>query len=307
MAAPTDLTLAGRLEALAFDGYMDLFGAMPLERASRMGGRLLRALGPLTPAHQTALKNLRLAYPNETESWRRDVARAMWDGIGRTAGEFPHLPEIRAYCDDGRLEVDGVEKLDAVKASGRGAVFISGHFANWELMPAAIAQRGVVCHMTYRPANNPKIDARILTIRQHYGAKLQSAKGVSGGVGLQRGLIRGESIALMNDQKYNEGVAAPFFGHDCMTADGPTRLAMRHGAPLIPFSLRRLEGVRYRITIHDPLVIPTDVAPDIAVRDTVRRINAFIEARVREAPEQWFWVHRRWPKEAWTTAGVDRA
>ena len=307
MAAPDTLSFGGWLEALGFDAYVNTFGAIPLERASRLGGRMLRALGPLSPAHQTALKNLRLAYPDEPESWRRDVARAMWDGIGRTFAEFPHLPEIRAYCDDGRLEVDGVEKLDAVKASGRGAVFISGHFANWELMPVAIAQRGVVCRMTYRAANNPKIDARILEIRQFSGAKLQSAKGVQGGIGLQRGLARGEAVALMNDQKYNEGVATPFFGHDCMTADGPTRMAMRHGVPLIPFSLKRLEGVRYRITIHDPLPIPTDMSPDLAVADTVRRISAFIEARVREAPEQWFWVHRRWPKEAWAAAGVDRA
>jgi KDO2-lipid IV(A) lauroyltransferase len=109
----------------------------------------------------------------------------------------------------------------------------------------------------------------------------------------------------MNDQKYNEGVAAPFFGHDCMTADGPTRLAMRHNVPLIPFSLLRLDGVRYRITIHDALAIPTDMGPEEAVMHTVRRINAFIEARVREAPEQWFWVHRRWPKEAWSAAGID--
>jgi Kdo2-lipid IVA lauroyltransferase/acyltransferase len=304
MAVRQKLTLGFRLEALGFDAYLGLVRSMALERASDFGAGLLAALGPLTPAHQTALRNLRLAFPNETEKWRTDVARAMWAGIGRTAGELPHLPKINAYADDGRIEVEGVEVLDRIKASKRGAVFISGHFANWEVMPAAIAQRGVVCHMTYRPANNPIIDARIQAIRQTYGAKLQSGKGVSGGVGLQRGLIRGESVALMNDQKYNEGVAAPLFGHDCMTADGPTRLAMRHNVPLIPFSLKRMAGVRYRVVIHEPLPIATDVPQDQAVRDTVFAINRFMEARIREAPEQWFWVHRRWPKEAWEAAGV---
>jgi KDO2-lipid IV(A) lauroyltransferase len=304
MAVSQQLTPAFRLEAFGFDAYLGLVRSMPLERASRFGGRLIGALGPMTPAHQTALRNLRLAYPNESETWRRDVARAMWEGIGRTAGEFPHLPKINAYADDGRIEVEGVETLDKIKASKRGAVFISGHFANWEVMPAAIAQRGVVCHMTYRPANNPIIDERIQAIRQTYGAKLQSGKGVAGGVGLQRGLIRGESVALMNDQKYNEGVAAPLFGHECMTADGPTRLALRHNVPLIPFALKRLADVRYRVVIHDPLPIATDKPADEAVRDTVHAINRFMEARIREAPEQWFWVHRRWPKEAWAQAQV---
>jgi KDO2-lipid IV(A) lauroyltransferase len=176
-------------------------------------------------------------------------------------------------------------------------------------MPAAIAQRGVVCHMTYRPANNPIIDGRIQAIRNTYGAKLQSAKGSSGGIGIYRGLMRGESVALMNDQKYNEGLPAPFFGHDCMTADGPTRMALRYGVPLIPFSLRRLSEdgrpvVRFRIKVHDEIPLRREAPVAEAAQDAVIKINAFMEARVREAPEQWFWVHKRWPKEAWTKAGV---
>jgi KDO2-lipid IV(A) lauroyltransferase len=153
------------------------------------------------------------------------------------------------------------------------------------------------------------IDAKILKLRQGYGAKLQAAKGVEGGVGLLRGLAKGFSVALMNDQKYNEGVAAPLFGHDAMTADGPTRLAQRFGAPLIPFSLARLspeggKAVRYRIVIHDPLDIPKDMAQDAAIKDTVIRINQFVETHVRAHPEQWFWVHKRWGKETWKAAGV---
>jgi KDO2-lipid IV(A) lauroyltransferase len=299
MPAPVAVTFAHRLEALGVGAYLSIFARMTPERASDAGARLLGALGPLMPAHQTALKNLRLAFPNETERWRADVARAMWAGIGRSAGEFPHLGEIRPYAEDGRIEVAGVERLDAVKSSGRGAVFISGHFANWEIMAAAITQRGVVCHVTYRPANNPIIDKRIIAIRETYGAKLQSAKGKEGGMGLLRGLSRGETVALMNDQKYNEGVAAPLFGHNCMTADGPTRLAMRYAVPLIPFSIRRLGSARYRVAIHDPIAIPDDPDPNQAVRSTVRAVNAFMEARILEAPEEWFWVHRRWPKEAW--------
>jgi Kdo2-lipid IVA lauroyltransferase/acyltransferase len=301
MAVNTRISLLHRIEDFGFGAYMSVLAKMPIEQAARRGGALLRALGPLTSAHTTALRNLRLAFPNETENWRRQVADGMWDCIGRTFGEFPHLPAIRAYIPNSRITVANAEALDAIRESGKGAVFISGHFANWELMPVAIAQRPCPCQMTYRPANNPLIDARILKIREGYGAKLQSAKGREGGMGLMRALARGDSVALMNDQKYNEGLAAPLFGHDCMTADGPTRLALKFGARLQPMSVRRVGDVRFHATVHDP--IPIGEGPD-AVADAVRKINAFVEARVVEAPEQWFWVHRRWSKEAWVKAGV---
>jgi Kdo2-lipid IVA lauroyltransferase/acyltransferase len=301
MAVRTNVTLLHRLEYLGYSAYMAWFKRMPIEHAARAGGKFLRTVGPLSSAHTTALRNLRLAFPKETEAWRRDVADGMWDCIGRTMAEFPHLPSVTAYAADSRIVVHGAERLDAIRESGKGAVFISGHFANWELMPIAIAQRPCPCQMTYRPANNPLIDERILKIREGYGARLQSAKGREGGMGLLRSLTRGESVALMNDQKYNEGVAAPLFGHACMTADGPTRLAMRFGVPLQPMSVKRVGDARFEATVHPAIPIGTG---ETAILDTVRQINAFMETHIRAAPEQWFWVHRRWSKEAWAAAGV---
>jgi KDO2-lipid IV(A) lauroyltransferase len=303
MAVATDVTPLHRIEDFAFGLYLGHFAKMPIDRASAAGADWLVRLGPLTSAHRTALRNLRLAFPDETEAWRREVARAMWACIGRTVAEFPHLPSIRPYDGGDRFVVRNAERLDAIRESGKGAVFISGHFANWELMPVAIAQRPTPCQMTYRPANNPLIDARILKIRENYGARLQSAKGVEGGVGLMRALKQGWSVALMNDQKYNEGVKAPFFGHDCMTADGPTRLARRFRTLLQPMSVRR-DGARFTATVHDPLPVDLDDPDDVAIPAAIARINAFMEARIREAPEQWFWVHNRWPKEAWAKAGA---
>jgi KDO2-lipid IV(A) lauroyltransferase len=301
MAVNTRVSFQHRIEDWGFGAYMAHFSKLSIEKAANQGSKILRTVGPLSSAHTTALRNLRLAFPNETEAWRRSVADGMWDCIGRTFGEFPHLPEVSAYADNSRLVVHQAERLDTIRESGKGAVFISGHFANWELMPIAIAQRPCPCQMTYRPANNPLIDARILTIRQGYGAALQSAKGKEGGMGLMRALARGASVALMNDQKYNEGVSAPLFGHECMTADGPTRLAMRFGAPLQPMSVKRVGEARFEAVVHPP--IPIGEGPD-AVVNTVRRINEFMETHIRAAPEQWFWVHRRWSKESWRAAGV---
>ena len=124
-------------------------------------------------------------------------------------------------------------------------------------------------------------------------------------MGLLRSLKRGRSIALMNDQKYNAGLAVPFFGHKCMTADGPTRLALKFGVPLIPITGRRIEGTRFIARAY-PAIRLDYAHPDDekSVLDGVRRVNAFMEERIREAPGQWFWSHRRWPKAAWAQAGV---
>jgi len=304
MSAPRRITALHRLEDLAFGGVLAWYRAKSIDRASDAGARLGEQIGPRLSAHRTALRNLALAFPGWGDAQRQETARAMWRQLGRTLAEFAHMDRIAAYDEDGRVRVEGAERLDAVKAAGRGAVFISGHFANWEVMAAAIVQRGLTCHVTYRPANNPLVDARISAVRRSYGVKLQSAKGREGGLGLLRALAKGETVALMNDQKYAEGVAAPLFGHEAMTADGATRLALRFGAPLIPLHVRRLEGVRFEVVVHPEIPLLRDAPIDQAVQDAVGRINAFVEARVRDAPEQWFWVHRRWPKEAWAAAGL---
>ncbi len=122
-----------------------------------------------------------------------------------------------------------------------------------------------------------------------------------------RALREGWAVAIMNDQKYNEGVPAPFFGRLVMTADGPTRLARKFRCPLVPVGIERLPGVRFRITVEDP--IPHDEDPDeeAAVLRTVTAINARVERWLRAAPEQWFWVHRRWPKEVYRAEDAARA
>jgi KDO2-lipid IV(A) lauroyltransferase len=172
-------------------------------------------------------------------------------------------------------------------------------------MAIALLERGLTAHITYRPANNPIIDQRIIAIRERYGTRLQAAKGVEGGMGLLRALARKEVVVLMNDQKYNEGVAAPLFGHACMTADGPTRLALRFRAPLLPIAQQRLgESARFAMTAYPPLPLDYDADPESEIPKSVACVNAFMEARIREAPGQWFWVHRRWPKHAWTSAGA---
>ncbi len=287
--------LAWRLEALGFDLLTGLARAAPIDVVSDFGAWLFKRLGPLTSAHRVARTNIRIAFPNFSDAQVAALLKEQWAHAGRWAVEFPILDRIVA--DPARVEVVGAERLSEIARCGKPVVFVSGHFSSFEIMPAVIIQAGIRCQITYRAANNPHIDARFRASRWRYGVRLFAPKGGDGARELLEGMARGESVALMNDQKFNDGVAAPLFGVMAHTAPGPSRLAIRFGTVLQPMSVQRKDKARFRVVVHDPirLEITGDRTADIEAG--VRKVNAFIEARVRERPAEWFWVHRRWPNE----------
>lgn len=303
MAKPKPINLAFRAEALAWNAYTGLLNALGLERASRWGGAIVPAIAPLSSAYKTAIRNIRMAFPNENDAWHREVRRECFAELGRMSGEFPHMGKFLDKYRSGELVFEGREIVEATR--GKGAVFIGGHFTNWEVTSLCLAQTDPDCHFTYRPANNPIIDKYIVETRAAFGLTLQAAKGKAGGMGLLRSLKRKRAIALMNDQKYNDGLSVPLMGHNCMTADGPTRLALQFKVPLIPITGRRIAGTKFVARAYPAIELDYSKPDDLqAVYDGVKRVNEFMEARIREAPGQWFWAHRRWPKSAWVEAGV---
>ncbi|MHB8284354.1 MAG: lysophospholipid acyltransferase family protein [Caulobacteraceae bacterium] len=289
--------LTWRLEALAFDILTLAARPWPVSWVSAFGGFALRGLGPLTGAHKVADRNIRLAFPDMTPADRKTLLTAQWDNLGRTFLEFPITDKLTPAS--GRVEVIGRERLVAIAKSGKPAVLIAGHFANWEIMAAVIVDSGLECRITYRAANNPYFDRRIIARRARYGVKLFAPKGGLGSRELLATLKEGDSVSFMNDQKFNGGIAAPFFGRTVHTAGAPTRMALSFGAQLQPMSVERLPGARFRVTVDDPIVLQKTGDRTRDVEAGVRAINAYIEAGVRARPGQWFWVHKRWPQEAY--------
>ena len=284
--------LIWRLEAL---GFQALFGSLRLlgvERASGLGGWLLRTLGPLTGTQKTVIRNLRIAFPDLTPDRRDALAREQWDRTGRTFAELAVMDRLTP--EGGRVEVVGLERLHALRDSGKPAVLISGHLANFEVMAAVIMAAGVPCQVTYRAANNPYVDALIRKSRERYGIRLFAPKG-DGTRELMAGMKRGDSIALLVDQKYNQGPEVQFFDQPVNASPGAARLALKFDTVMLPLSVVRLPGVRFRVTVHAPITVPDtgDRAGDILAG--VQAANTFVEDRVREVPEDWFWVHKRWP------------
>jgi KDO2-lipid IV(A) lauroyltransferase len=298
--------LAWRLEALGFDLLGLLFRLMPIDTASSVGAAFLRLLGPMTGAHKTAERNLRIAFPELGEAERKRLLVAQWDNLGRLTAEFQLMHKLTP--SSGRVEIVGGERLRAVAASGRPAILVSGHFSNWEVMAAVIVHLGVKCQVTYRAANNPYIDRRIIDTRKSYGVTLMAPKGGDGSREVLQALGEGEAVAFLNDQKFNRGIEVPFFGAPAMTAPGPTRMALKFGCPMIPMSVERIgQQARFRVTIWDDIAPPNTGDRTADILKGVQNITAFVEARVRERPDEWFWTHKRWPKEAYAAVKAKKA
>ena len=292
---------AWRLEAFGFQALFDFLRLLGVERASGLGGWLLRTLGPLTGTQKTVMRNLRIAFPDMPSDEREALALAQWEQTGRTFAELAVMDHLTP--EGGRVEVVGMERLHALRDSGKPAVLISGHLANFEVMAAVIMASGVPCQVTYRAANNPYVDALIRQSRERYGIRLFAPKG-DGTRELMAGMKRGDSIALLVDQKYNQGPEVEFFGQPVNASPGAARLALKFDTVMLPLSVVRLPGVRFRVTAHEPIVVnqSEDKAADTLAG--IQAANRFVEDRVKEHPVDWFWVHKRWPDKVY--AALDR-
>ncbi|WP_046652112.1 lysophospholipid acyltransferase family protein [Brevundimonas diminuta] len=288
--------LVWRLEAAAFRGLFGFLRLLGVERASGFGGKLLRTLGPLTGTHKTVTRNLRIAFPDMDAAERDRLAVDQWEQTGRTFAELAVMDRLTP--ESGRIDIVGLERLHAVRDSGKPVVLISGHLANFEVMAAVIMAAGVPCQVTYRAANNPYVDALIRQSRERYGIKLFAPKG-DGTRELMAGMKRGESIALLVDQKYSQGPEVEFFGQPVNASPGAARMALKFDTVMQPLSVVRLPGVRFRVTAHEPIAVPDtgDKAADVLAG--VQTANRFVEDRVREHPVDWFWVHKRWPPQVY--------
>ncbi|MDP6785888.1 MAG: lipid A biosynthesis lauroyl acyltransferase [Rhodospirillales bacterium] len=282
------------IEAALAAGAYSIFAALPLDAASSLGGWLARAIGPRLGLTRRAVVNLERAFPEKSSSEIKAIVRGMWENLGRVAAEYPHLDEIEIYGDDDRVTVRGAENVDLLRNDGRPGIFFSAHIGNWEIVSLAATQRGLPLDRVYRAANNRLVE----WLYRRGRAAVEGAlipKGPAGARQLLRSLKDGKHPGMLVDQKMNDGIAVPFFGRDAMTAPALAELALRFDCPVVPARIERLEGARFLITIYPPLDLdatgdrPTDVAAAMV------KVNAIIENWVRQHPEQWLWLHNRWP------------
>jgi KDO2-lipid IV(A) lauroyltransferase len=282
-----------RCEAWGAALFFAILGCLPLDAASALGGALARWIGPRLGISHRARRNLRSALPELSPAQIERIIRGMWDNLGRVAAEYPHLRRIRVFETSDRVETHGLDHLDEALADGRRVVIFGGHLANWEIAALAAGQYGLDIAQIYRAANNPLVDRMIARLRGGRGELIP--KGAVASRRAVAALRRGGHVSLLADQKLNDGLAVPFFGRPAMTAPALAMLALRFDCAVLPARVERLRGAHFRLTLYRPLDLPRTGDRDTDVAALMRTVNATLEGWIRERPEQWFWVHRRWP------------
>jgi KDO2-lipid IV(A) lauroyltransferase len=293
------VSVRDRLRALAAHALVGLVQFLPKETALRIAGRLGRMYALLGgPRISVGRVNLRIAFPEWTESRRREVLAESCANLLRGFVEFALLSRADAEGLRRTVRVDGLEHLEAArKASEKGgAIALTAHFGSWELLVAAVVAHGLPVTVVHRARENPLTGELLGSLREQTGAEL-FARGSAARAAL-RALREGGMVAMTYDQNCarKKGVFVPFFGRLACAHSAPPRIAMRTGAPVVPVFVER-EGTsgRHRARFLPALeLLPEGDDREAAVRENARRMTQVIEEQIRRLPDHWIWVHRRW-------------
>lgn len=269
---------------------------IPVELSSAIFGKLFRTIGPYISKTKIARKNLAASFPDKSSEEIECIITNTWENLGRITGEFSHTPYLVKHIDK-YFEFEGLEHIEAVKKSGKPALFASSHLGNWEVASFAIVKCGMALHTFYREANNPIVNKLYLFARRKSNASL-IPKGSLGAKTALRHLKNNEYIGIMADQKLNNGIPVEFFGRTAMTASAVAELSLRFDCPIIPLRIERLQGCKFKATAYPPVEKPTDenLKKKEKIAIMIRNINIILEKWISERPEQWLWMHNRWPK-----------
>lgn len=276
---------------------LKLLRLVPMDSAIGIFERFARWLGPKLKRHQVALDNLELAFPEKSIGEREKIARDSWAHMARGLIEYGYLDVIFDLDEESknseRIEIINAGQFLKLRDDGLPAILFTGHLANFELLPMTAAKFGLQIKSLFRAPNNKYVAARIASARKDVSENLiASREGAS--FQLMSALERGDHIGILVDQKFRRGINVPFFNHDAPSNPLLAKLARRYDCPVHGARTIRLPDGRFRLEITEELVLPRTEDGDIDIRGTTELVNKVVEDWVREYPEQWLWIHRRW-------------
>jgi KDO2-lipid IV(A) lauroyltransferase len=238
---------------------------------------------------RTAMRNLELAYPEKSMAERRAIANEVFRSIARLIWVFARFPQINQGNINQWIRYEGLEHYLEAKKAGRGILFATAHFGNWELSAFAHALMTEPMNIMIRPLDNPGIDHLVEDRRQLSGNRLIVKW--DGARAVLRALHQNEAVGVLIDQNTSlqEGVFVDFFGTPACANTAFAKIAERTGAAVIlGYAVWSESEGRYILKFHPPLEISGDATED------TRRLHLALERVIREHPGQWLWIHRRW-------------
>lgn len=289
-------TVRYALEAAALWLFIRVFRLLPKRAASNFGGWIGRTIGPCLKSNKVGYTNLQLVFPEKSHEEHTNILLGMWDHLGRVMAEYPHAEDL----SKNNTKVIHQEYLEQALNDENGAIFISGHIGNWEMnVLTMFTQFGRKVSSTYRAPNNPWSHAMLRKVRTLDGQLDAHTKSPEGGRAVMRDMRDKKMLGILIDQKYNEGLELPFFGNPAMTNPIFVHLAQKYRCTLMPANCRRVDGCNFEITLRPAIKLFDDNDEPLPVEDVIAEANAMLEELIRECPEQWLWIHRRWKDDVY--------
>ncbi len=258
--------------------------------SSKLSGKIFEIIGPFFRSKKIVNTNIKRAFPSFNSLEIKKISNSMWRNYGKTFAEFMFMKDFRFGQLAKGIQIEGQEVLDEIKLSNKQAVFISGHFSNFELMAMHLEKSNINLSTIYRPLNNIFLNGIMERIRIKYICKNQIKKGIGGLKSLIKLKKNNFSTALMIDQRVSEGILSNFFNEEALTTTIPAQLIKKFNIPVIPVYIKRIEGLTFKITINKPLYF----SPDTSIENITKELNKILEKMIIKNPGEWIWSHNRW-------------
>jgi Kdo2-lipid IVA lauroyltransferase/acyltransferase len=280
-------------------GLLRAVKRMDRRRAANFASAALRKVGPLLPEHRVGRDNLRAAFPEKSEAEIEQILAGVWDNLGRVAAEFVHLDAFHVEAPGTNdpnaivLEPAMLERGRSI-INGKATLCFASHIANWELSAVVVKQLGANSAVLYRRQNLPAISDVVIKTRTELMGQMIPA-GLDAPVRLAHLLQEGVHVGMLVDQHYTKGVEVTFFGRPCKANPLIALLARQLECPIYGLrAIRMPDGNSFKGDFAGPVEPVRDAEGRVDVRGTMQAITTVIEGWVREHPEQWLWLHRRW-------------
>ena len=249
---------------------------------------IFQNLAPFFKSKKIIQKNLNIFDNKINDEEKNKIISSMWRNYGLTFIEYIFLNHFRN--SDSHIEIVGEENLKNVLEKNKTAIFVSGHFANYELMSMEITKKNIKLATIYRPLNNYFLNPFMEYLRKKYVCKNQIKKGINGVREAIEFIKEGTSIAMMIDQRVSEGQKVNFFGKPASTTTLPAQLAIKYKLPIIPVFIERIEDAKFKVEFFDEINV--DNLKD--KEDLTKNLNEILEQMIVKNPYQWIWTHNRW-------------
>ena len=267
-----------------------IFRLLSLKISSFIGGKIFQFIGPFFRSKKIIHLNIKRAFPDLEQKEINKITSNMWNNYGRVFAEYVFIKKFRNNQLNNNIIIEGKEILYDLKEKNIKAIFISGHFSNFELMAMQIEKIGIKIATIYRPLNNIFLNFIMENIRTKHICKKQIKKGIGGLKDLLKLNKEGYSPALMIDQRVSQGSKLDFFNEKAFTTTIPAQLVKKFNIPVVPIFIERFDGIKFKMKVQKPIYFSDDSSID----NITVKLNKILEKMILDSPNYWIWSHNRW-------------